>query len=63
VLSRSSPLVGFAVLWAGLVATGCADGPAPSGEVKVAVVKHKQVLEALGKQRGKIVVIDVWGEF
>jgi len=50
-------------LWAVCATFGCADDPAPAGGVKLEVVKHKQVLEALGKQRGKIVVLDVWGEF
>ncbi len=39
------------------------NGPTPAASVKLEVVKHKQFLEALGKQRGKVVVIDLWGEF
>lgn len=68
---RFTPLL-FAA-GAGLL-LGCANGGAPPpppeskaaaapSEVKLAVVKHKQFVEELKKQRGKVVVVDVWGEF
>jgi len=62
VLNRSCFLAGFGMLWAALANSG-PDGPTPAACVKLEVVKHKQFLEALGKQRGKVVVIDLWGEF
>jgi hypothetical protein len=49
------------LLCAALVAVGSAGGPA--ADVKLAVVKHKDFLKALAKQKGKVVVLDVWAEF
>jgi hypothetical protein len=40
-------------------------GPQDDGksEVKLSIVKHKEVVKALEAARGKVVVVDVWAEF
>ncbi len=38
-------------------------GAGEAGAIKLRVVKHKQFLDELKKLRGKVVVVDVWGEF
>jgi hypothetical protein len=38
--------------------------PAPrEGVVELKVVKYNSLVEAIKAQRGKVVVVDVWGEF
>jgi hypothetical protein len=49
------------LLCAALVTAGFAGGSDP--DVKLAVVKHKEFLKILAKEKGKVVVLDVWGEF
>jgi thiol-disulfide isomerase/thioredoxin len=39
-----------------------ADAGEPAS-IKLQVVKHKQLLQELKKLRGKVVVVDIWGEF
>jgi hypothetical protein len=34
-----------------------------NSEVKLNVVKHTEVVKALEAARGKVVLIDLWGEF
>jgi len=62
-LSRQTCLGGgaAALLCATLVTAGGAGRP--TGEVKLEVVKHKDVLKAVAKHKGKVVLVDVWGEF
>jgi len=63
-LRWTSSLGGSAVLvCAALVASGCNDGPAPSTEVTLQTVRHKQFLEELKKHQGKVILVDVWGWF
>ena len=61
--SRQTCLGGAAtaLLCAALVTAGGAG--AKTGDVKLEVVKHKDFLKALAKQKGKVVLVDVWGEF
>jgi hypothetical protein len=37
--------------------------PAREGVVELKVVKYNGLVEALRSQRGKVVVVDIWGEF
>ena len=39
------------------------DGGKPSAEVKLTTVKLKDFKKALESQRGKVVLVDIWGEF
>jgi hypothetical protein len=45
--------------------TGANDSPAgpPDRDVTIERIKHKQLLDRLAALRGKIVVLDFWGEF
>jgi thiol-disulfide isomerase/thioredoxin len=38
-------------------------GGDPTDNVKLQVVKHKEFLKAMEGLRGKVVVVDVWGDF
>jgi len=37
--------------------------PPQEGVVELKVVKYNGLVEAIKAQRGKVVVVDVWGEF
>jgi hypothetical protein len=62
-LSRQTCLGGAAtaLVCAALVTAGSPGGA--GAKVKLEVVKHKDFLKALAKQKGKVVLVDVWGEF
>jgi hypothetical protein len=59
------------VLFIGALASaGCSTESTPGDkaaplnlDVKLEPVKHKQLLERIAELRGKVVVIDFWGEF
>ncbi len=41
----------------------CSDAPDGPGEVKLDVVKKDDLAQRLAALKGKVVVMDVWGEF
>ena len=41
----------------------CEDTQQANGEVKLEVVKREELAKRLEAFRGKVVVLDVWGEF
>jgi hypothetical protein len=43
--------------------SGTAAPPEKAGVVELKVVKYNGLVEAVKAQRGKVVVVDVWGEF
>jgi hypothetical protein len=55
---RGVGLIGALLLLAGLPGSAQDKGP-----VKLDVVKYDGLKEAVVKQRGKVVLIDFWGEF
>ena len=46
-----------------LALSACEDTQQASGEVKLEVVKRQDLDKRLEAFRGKVVVLDVWGEF
>ena len=56
----SSSLLAFGSL---LALSACEDAQQASGDVKLEVVKREELAKRLEAFRGKIVVLDVWGEF
>jgi hypothetical protein len=55
-------LIGLAG-WLVFPGGGSAAEPAGTDAVALKVVKYAQVADAVKAHRGKIVVVDVWGEF
>jgi hypothetical protein len=63
-VSRGSTLLfAFALL---VPLCACSNAPSKSagrGEVTLALVKQNEYVKTLDSMRGKVVVVDVWGEF
>ncbi len=59
------------VLGAGLVSLVASNSAAPvppstegqPGEVKLNVIKYRDLCSAIRQLRGRVVVVDIWGEF
>src|SRR5207249_12015306 len=58
-LMRRRAVLPVLLLGLPLALAGCGD-EASSGDAKLEVVKHADLLERLQKQRGKVVVLDLW---
>jgi len=56
-------LVELATMVALLTGCGQVDRPGPEGEITLEVVSYKQLKEAIKAQQGKVIVVDVWGEY
>ena len=54
-------LIGF-VSWFVLISETPSAPPTPTG-VELKTIKYRDLLRAVRAERGKVVLIDVWGEF
>jgi thiol-disulfide isomerase/thioredoxin len=70
ILAREVPLMSWKIPYRLAVsvaitalALGCGQATPREQEIKLDIVKQAKVLEAIQGQPGKVVVVDIWGEF
>jgi thiol-disulfide isomerase/thioredoxin len=51
------------MVFAGWLVFTAADASPPTGEVQLKTIKYADLVKAVRDQRGKVVVVDLWGDF
>lgn len=55
-------VIALAIL-GGIVFTAVEAGPPAAGEVQLKTIKYADLVQAVRAQRGKVIVVDLWGDF